>query len=121
MEARSLTRAEAEARAALVTVDRYDIAVDLRGLLEGPVLESTSTITFRCSTPGAATFVDCVMAVRTATLNGVPLDLATAEDGRLPLPDLAADNVLVVTATQDDTAEGAGILRTVDPSDGLVY
>ncbi|WP_309648166.1 aminopeptidase N [Nocardioides sp.] len=121
MEARSLTRTEAEARAALVTVDRYDIAVDLRGLLEGPVLESTSTITFSCSTPGADTFVDCVMAVRTATLNGVPLDLVTAEDGRLPLPDLAADNVLVVTATQDDTAEGAGILRTVDPTDGLVY
>ena len=121
MGAKSLTRTEAEQRAALVTVDRYDIAVDLRGLLEGEVLESTSTITFRCLAPGAATFVDCAMAVRTATLNGEPLDLGTVEDGRIPLPDLAADNVLVVTATQDDTGDGAGILRTVDPTDDLVY
>jgi len=121
MGAISLTRTEAEQRTALVTVDRYDIAVDLRGLLEGELLESTSTITFRCSTPGATTFVDCAMAVRTATLNGESLDLATVADGRIPLPDLATDNVLVVTATQDDTAEGAGILRTVDPTDDLVY
>ncbi|GEP39385.1 aminopeptidase N [Nocardioides psychrotolerans] len=121
MGAKSLTRNEAEQRAALLTVDRYDLAVDLRGLFAGEVLESTATITFRCGTPGTETFVDCAMDVRTATLNGVPLDLATVADGRIPLPDLAADNVLVVTATQDDTAEGAGILRTVDPTDDLVY
>ncbi len=121
MGAKSLTRTEAEQRAALLTVDRYDLAVDLRGLLEGEVLTSTSTITFRCAAPGSTTFVDCAMAVQTATLNGVPLDLATVADGRIPLPDLAADNVLVVTASQSDTATGAGIMRTVDPSDGLVY
>ena len=55
----SLTREEAEARAAVVAVDRYDIEVDLRGLLEGEVLASTSTITFTCADPGATTFVDC--------------------------------------------------------------
>ena len=119
--AKSLTRHEAEARSALLAVDRYDITVELRGLLEGEVLESTSTITFRCTEPGASSFVDCVADVRRATLNGRDLDLATVAEGRIPLPDLAAENLLVVQAAQSDTGSGTGILRTVDPSDGLVY
>ena len=76
---------------------------------------------FPCTEPGASTFVDCVATVLAASLNGVPLDLATVVDGRLPLPDLQADNVLVVSSEQLDTGSGAGILRTVDPADGLVY
>ena len=119
--ARSLTRLEAEERVTLLEVDRYDITVDLRGLFDGEVVESVSTITFRCGEPGASTFVDCAAEVRHATLNGRPLDLGTVEGGRIPLPDLAADNVLVVAAAQADTASSAGILRTVDPSDKLVY
>ena len=39
-------REEAEERAALLEVDRYDVALDLRGLFEGEVLEATSTVTF---------------------------------------------------------------------------
>ena len=117
----SLTRPEAEERGALIAVDRYDISVDLRGLFEGETLLSTSTISFTCREPGASTFVDCVMDIREATLNGQPIDVGTAARGRLPLTDLAADNVLVVTGAQSDTGTGAGILRTVDPSDKLVY
>jgi aminopeptidase N len=120
-DVRSLTRREAEERARLVEVDRYDIEVDLSGMLEGEVLAATSTITFRCLEPGASTFVDCVAEISGATLNGRALDPATAREGRLPLPDLAAENVLVVTSAQSDTGRGAGILRTVDPSDGAVY
>ena len=119
--ARSLTREEAETREALLEVVRYDIAVDMRGLFEGEVLEATSTITFRCRQPGAGTFVDCAAEVRRATLNGRELDLGTVSEGRIPLGDLAAENVLVVSSAQHDTASGAGILRTVDPSDKLVY
>lgn len=66
-EPASLTRAEAEARAALLSVRRYDIAVDMTGLLEGPVIECVSTIEFTCAEPGAPTFVDCVAEVRHAT------------------------------------------------------
>jgi aminopeptidase N len=119
-EIRSLTRTEAEERAALITVDRYDLEVDLRGLLEGDVWSSVATISFQCHEPGAATFVDAAGVVRRATLNGTDLDLAPLAGGRLPLADLAADNVLVVAMDQPDTASGQGILRTVD-SDGLVY
>ena len=39
----------------------------------------------------------------------------------MPLPGLAADNVLVVEASTTNTASGEGILRTVDPTDKLVY
>jgi aminopeptidase N len=117
----SLTQREAEERAALLRVRRYDIAVDLTGLLDGDTVRSVSTITFDCLEPGAATFVDCVAEVSSATLNGQELDLRTVERGRLPLTGLAAENVLVVAAFQSDTASSAGILRTVDPSDKLVY
>ncbi|MCW2851804.1 MAG: pepN [Nocardioides sp.] len=80
---------EAAERAALIAVERYDVEVDLRGLLEGQVLESTSTVTFTCRQPGAATFVDCVADVRSATLNGVELDPSRATGGRIPLTVLA--------------------------------
>jgi aminopeptidase N len=102
----SLTQTEAEERAAL---------------FEGDMVETTSTITFSCREPGASTFVDCVAEIRHATLNGVALDPSTAERGRLPLPGLRADNVLVVAAAQSETRSGQGIRRTVDPSDKLVY
>ena len=117
----SLTQAEAAERAALIDVQRYDIAVDMRGLLEGDTLESVSTITFTCREPGAETFLDCVADVRWATLNDRSLDLDSVVDGRIPLRELAADNVVVVGAAQSDTASSSGILRTVDPSDKLVY
>ena len=117
----SLTRAEAEQRAALLEVTRYDVAVDLRGLLEGEVLEAVSTITFTCREPGAA---DVRRLCRRRPLRHPQrgrLDPATARDGRLPLPDLRAENVLVVASSQSDTASARGIQRTVDPSDKLVY
>ena len=117
----SLTQQEAEQRAALVAVRRYDIEVDLRGLLDGERWAATSTIAFTCSEPGATTFVDCVATVLSASLNGEPLDVQSAVDGRLPLTGLRADNVLVVESEQLDTTNGAAILRTVDPVDGLVY
>ncbi|HET7430011.1 MAG TPA: aminopeptidase N [Nocardioides sp.] len=121
MDPASLTRAEAAERVALLSVNRYDIDVDMRGLLEGEVIESRSTVSFSCSEPGASTFVDCTAEVTSAVLNGTELDLATIDRGRIPLPGLAADNTLVVTARQADTNTSQGIQRTVDPSDKLVY
>jgi aminopeptidase N len=120
-ETASLTQHEASERAALIAVQRYDIEVDMTGQLEGETVRSTSTITFGCTTPGASSFVDCVAEIESATLNGVDLDPSTADAGRLPLPDLQADNVLVVAVSQSDTGVAAGIQRTVDPSDKLVY
>ena len=121
IQSRSLTVEEARERSRILQVERYDIDVDLRGMLEGPDWVATSTITFRCHEQGATTFVDCDAEVHRATLNGVDLDLGTAAGGRIPLPHLAQHNVLVVSSVQRDTGRGAAILRTVDPSDELVY
>ncbi|MCY7399887.1 MAG: aminopeptidase N [Nocardioides sp.] len=117
----SLTKDEAAARSALLEVQRYDIEVDLTGLLEGDRFVSVSTVTFTCSDPGSTTFVDCAADIAGATLNGAVIDISGATQGRLPLPALASDNVLVVETSTTNTGTGEGILRTVDPTDGLVY
>jgi aminopeptidase N len=117
----SLTREEAAERARLIAVDRYDIAVDVTELAEGDAFRAVSTIAFTCTEPGAATFVDCVADVESATLNGVELSAEAVEDGRIALADLQVDNVLVVASVQRSTSHGAGVKRCVDPSDKLVY
>jgi aminopeptidase N len=117
----SLNQQEAAERAALLEVDRYDVDLDLHGLLEGDTVASTVTVRFRCTRPGEGTFVDCVADIEHATLNGVALDPGTASRGRLPLPGLQADNVLVVASRQNETSASEGILKTVDPNDKLVY
>jgi len=116
---KSLTQGEAEERAALVEVERYDIAVDLTDLPTGPRMRTTSTITFTGRTPGAATFVDAAATVLHATLNG--RELGPAAEGRLTLPDLAEHNTLIVECEQTNTREGSGVHKAVDPADGEVY
>ena len=119
MGIRSLTRGEAEHRAALLTVERYDVDVDLTALPDGPEVRCVSTVTFSCHQPGAESFVDCAAQVVRATLNGTAL--TPSGDGRIPLPALAGHNVLRVESIQDDTAAGEGVHKATDPADGEVY
>jgi aminopeptidase N len=120
-DVRSLRREEALERSRLLRVGRYDIEVDLTGLVDGPELRATSTVTFQCTTPGASTFVDCAASVSAATLNGVDIPPDRIGEGRIQLDDLATENVLVVTSEQADTASQQGVQRSVDPSDQEVY
>jgi aminopeptidase N len=117
----SLKHTEAIERAALISVDRYDIEVDLTGLLEGDALRAVSTIRFSCREPGATTFVDCAAEVESATLNGEPVDPSAVTAARLTLSDLVADNTLVVSTVQRATDQGTGVHRSVDATDGEVY
>ncbi|MFJ5306666.1 aminopeptidase N [Streptomyces sp. NPDC088350] len=119
MGIRSLTRTEAERRAELVVVERYDVDVDLTALPDGPEVRCVSTVVFTCREPGAETFVDCAAQVVSATLNGVAL--APGEEGRIQLPGVAAHNVLRVESVQADTTTGEGVHRATDPADGEVY
>jgi aminopeptidase N len=117
----NLTREEAATRAALVTVDRHDVELDVS---RGPETFSTrSTIHFRSSQPGAETFLDFVGGtVQAVTLNGTHLDPAEVyTDSRVRLPGLAAENVVVVAATGRYTNTGEGLHRFVDPVDDEVY
>lgn len=125
MPGTNLTRDEAATRAALLDVTSYAIDLDLT---TGPdetdptTFSSTTTLTFTCREPGASTFADLVDAtVHEITLNGTALDPASYADSRIPLPDLAAENVLVVRADCTYSHTGEGLHRFVDPVDDRVY
>jgi aminopeptidase N len=120
-DALSLTQDEARERAALLEVRRYDLDLDLTGLAAGDTLRATSTVAFSATTVGAATFIDCLGEVEEAVLNGLPLPTGPLPEGRLELPDLQTDNLLVVRSVQRRTEAGQGVHRAVDPSDGEVY
>ncbi|MGN8131495.1 aminopeptidase N [Paenarthrobacter sp. 22069] len=116
----NLTRAEARERAELITVESYDVSLDLtRG---GEVFGSTTTVKFAAA-PGAASFIDAVTrTVHSVTLNGRSLDPATVADGvRIQLPDLAEHNELTVVAEMPYMNTGEGLHRFVDPVDNEVY
>jgi aminopeptidase N len=121
MPGTNLTREEAQTRAGLLDVDSYTIELDLT--TSEKTFASTTTIAFRATQPGASTFADLVGAtVHGITLNGVELDPATAyADHRIQLPDLQADNVLVVRADCTYSHSGEGLHRFVDPVDDRVY
>lgn len=118
----NLTRDEARERARLLTVESYDVQLDLT---EGADrFESVTTVRFTSASPGASTFIDLHGAhVRSVTLNGAELDVATYDEatGRFPLPGLAAGNELVVDADCSYTRTGEGLHRFVDPVDQKVY
>ncbi|HEX3222516.1 MAG TPA: aminopeptidase N [Nocardioides sp.] len=120
-DVRSLTQDEARTRASLLEIERYDLDLDLTELADGDTLRATSTIAFAAATPGEATFVDCLGEVEEAALNGRTLPAGPPLQGRLELPGLEADNVLVVRSVQRRTAAGQGVHRAVDPSDGEAY
>ncbi|MCU1537236.1 MAG: Membrane alanyl aminopeptidase [Humibacillus sp.] len=117
---RSLTLAEARERASLITVEGYELELDLdQGAV---VFGSLTTVRFTCSSPGGQTWVDLrASSVETVSLNGVDLDPDAVEDGRLALTGLEADNVLVVAATMAYSHDGQGLHRATDPADHLDY
>jgi hypothetical protein len=125
---RKLTRAEAIERTRLIDVRSYDITVDLTDGSGKPgegTFRTVTAIVFNCAEPGAGTFIEVAAhAVRSAVLNGGPVDLSawSAESG-LVLTGLAAENILVVDADFDfDFAtSGEGLHRAVDPVDKEVY
>ncbi len=121
----NLTRDQAAQRARDLTVEAYDVALDLTDGSGAPgttTFRTRSTIRFR-ATPGIASWVDFVgESVVSATLNGTELDVSgwTSVDG-LALPDLQAENELVVDAVALYTNTGEGLHRFVDPVDEAVY
>jgi aminopeptidase N len=115
-----LTRAEAAARAGLLTVHSYAVELDLTRGAE--VFGSTSVIRFGCAEPSASSFVEVrPAALHRVVLNGSELDPATLTDGRLALSELEAANELRLEAEMAYTHTGEGMHRFADPADGEVY
>ncbi|MDO0927698.1 aminopeptidase N [Streptomyces sp. TG1A-8] len=128
MPGENLSRDEARERAALLSVDGYDVALDLRSAVGGGdgeprTFRSVTTIRFRCNEPGASSFADLIApSVTSVSLNGKDLDPGEVFDGaRIALDDLAAENELTVDAQCAYSRTGEGMHRFVDPEDGEVY
>ncbi|EST35580.1 hypothetical protein N566_17580, partial [Streptomycetaceae bacterium MP113-05] len=119
----NLTRAEAQERARLLTVDAYEIRLDLSGAQEGGTFRSETTVRFDAVEAGD-TFIDLVApTVHEVVLNGTSLDAAAVfTDSRIALAGVAAGrNELRVVADCAYTNTGEGLHRFVDPVDGQAY
>ncbi|MFE7274337.1 aminopeptidase N [Streptomyces sp. NPDC057623] len=124
MPGTNLTREEAQQRAKLLTVDSYEIDLDLSGAQEGGTYRSVTTVRFDVTENGADSFIDLVApTVHEVTLNGDPLDAGEVfKDSRIALPGLLEGrNVLRVVADCAYTNTGEGLHRFVDPVDQQAY
>ncbi|MEJ8635042.1 MULTISPECIES: aminopeptidase N [Streptomyces] len=124
MPGTNLTREEAQQRARLLTVDSYEIDLDLSGAQEGGTYRSVTTVRFDSAEDGAESFIDLVApAVHEVVLNGKALDVAAVfRDSRIALKHLhAGRNELRVVADCSYTNTGEGLHRFVDPVDQQAY
>ncbi|AZQ71618.1 MULTISPECIES: aminopeptidase N [Streptomyces] len=124
MPGTNLTREEAQERARLLSVDSYEIELDLSGAQDGGTYRSVTTVRFDSAEAGAETFIDLVApTVREVVLNGTALVAADVfKDSRIALPGLAAGrNELKVVADCAYTNTGEGLHRFVDPVDQQAY
>ncbi|MFE0799166.1 aminopeptidase N [Streptomyces sp. NPDC058812] len=118
-----LTRDEAQTRARLLDVHHYAIDLDLtRG---DETFDSRTVIRFtvRGDTDTTDTFVEVKPAeLRTATLDGHPLDPDTLDENRLTLKNLTpGEHELRVEAAMRYSSTGEGMHRFTDPADGETY
>ncbi|MYT12497.1 aminopeptidase N [Streptomyces sp. SceaMP-e96] len=136
MPGTNLTRDEAQERARLLTVDAYEIDLDLSAAQEGGApgsaedgstggtYRSVTMVRFDVAEAGADSFIDLVApAVREVVLNGEALDPDEVfKDSRIALAGLPAGrNELTVVADCAYTNTGEGLHRFVDPVDQQAY
>lgn len=115
-----LTRDEAQNRARLLDVHRYEITLDLT---RGDETFDSRTVIHFTARAGADTFVELKPAeLRSAVLDGHPLDPTALDGNRLPLKDLAEGlHELRVDAVMSYSRTGEGMHRFTDPTDGETY
>ena len=121
MPGENLTRIEAAERAELLSVESYEVNLDLT--TGEKTFTSNTRVVFNCNKPGAETFIDAITdKVYAITLNGESLDPATHSDGvRITLPNLKEHNELFIEADAIYMNTGEGLHRFVDPVDNEVY
>ncbi|MFJ2824099.1 aminopeptidase N [Streptomyces toxytricini] len=116
----ALTRSEAEARARLLDVHHYTVTLDLTG--DGDTFDTTTLIRFTARATGD-TFVELKPdELRSAALDGTPLDPAGLTGNRLPLAALTAGpHELRLDTRMRYSRTGEGLHRFTDPADGETY
>ncbi len=114
----SLQHTEAVARRDLLTVEDYDVRLDLAA--DTATFSSVTTVRF--TSRGGPTFLDLKpVRVGSIRLNGRPVDPDLLERGRLPLDTLEGPNEVVVDAVMPFRNDGEGLHAHVDPADGRRY
>ncbi len=121
----NLTQDQAVERAALVSVARYHIALDLTDGSGNPgerTFRSVTRVEFD-ATAGADTYIDIAAdKIHRATLNDRDIDISGYDESTgVALRGLAEHNVAFIDADYRYTNTGEGLHRFVDPSDGEVY
>ena len=121
----NLTRDQAAERAALITVDSYQISLDLTDGSGAPgdrTFRSTTTVVFD-ALAGADSVLDIAAdTIRSATLNGRDLDVSGYDESTgIALRGLSERNVVVVDADCRYSNTGEGLHRFVDPVDDETY
>ncbi|MFC7306473.1 aminopeptidase N [Streptomyces monticola] len=120
-----LSRDEAQTRAKLIDVQRYEVHLDLTtATTDAETFTSRTVIHFTALADGD-TFVELraeADQLRSAALDGHPLDPETLTGGRLPLKNLTAGpHELHVDAALSYSRTGEGMHRFTDPTDGETY
>jgi len=116
----NISRSEAQERSRHISVESYDVFLDVSQ--DADTFIAKSTVTFSCNLPGYDTFIDAV-AVRiiTATLNGQAIDTSSFDGESVFLKNLAKDNVLVIESEVAYSKTGEGLQKSVDPADQEIY
>ncbi|WP_419994085.1 aminopeptidase N [Streptomyces boninensis] len=115
----ALTRAEAQLRARILDVERYDVGLDLTRGEE--VFGSTVVIRFTAR-EAAGTFLELKpAALHRVVLDGTDLEPGALDDNRLPLTLTAGAHELRVEADMAYSRTGEGMHRFTDPADGETY
>jgi len=125
MSTANLTRAEAEARAAMLEVPRTAVHLDLShddGSPDIRTFRSLTTIDLEVRSPGP-TFLDLdAVSVERLSVDGTELSTDAFTGTRVLLPTLSAGaHTVEVEATMRYSRDGRGLHRFVDPTDGTVY
>ncbi|WP_312179325.1 aminopeptidase N [Arthrobacter sp.] len=126
MSNQNLSREEAADRSRLLTVDSYDVDLDLGNAADPAAtgFRSRSTIRFSCSEAGASTFLDFIHGgVDAVVVNGMSYDPAeTVVGSRIQLHNLQAGaNTVSIQGTALYSRSGEGLHRFSDPADGRTY
>ncbi|MDN5823013.1 MAG: aminopeptidase N [Micrococcaceae bacterium] len=121
----NLSRDEAAERARILSVDSYEVDLDLTGAPDPTVsgYRSRTRIALTAQVAGEETFLDFIHGgVASVVHNGKPLDPATAVRGsRIHFTPTAGHNLVEVDGTALYSTSGEGMHRFVDPVDGQTY
>jgi aminopeptidase N len=120
MPGNNLSRAEAFERSSILKVDNYNVTIDVTKGED--TFYAKSVVKFKCSSPGASTFIDAVgKKLISASLNGVSITDQKFSGQSLQLDNLKSENELVIEIEAVYSKTGEGLQRSIDPVDKEVY